>query len=137
MGSTSYFLIRSAITRAEWRTPISGLDELQKRVFYLIADETAQGKVMRMAQLRTHREFGTVPTLLARLNRMVDSGLIARVPDPNDGRSHHLTLTPKAKRAVERVSREVERSASALRGTPDARRPRAGQPARAESRMHG
>lgn len=137
MGSTSYFLIRSAITRAEWRTPISGLDELQKRVFYLIADETAQGKAVRMAQLRTHREFGTVPTLLARLNRMVDSGLIARVPDPNDGRSHHLTLTPKAKRAVERVSREVERSASALRGTPDARRPRAGQPARAESRMHG
>jgi len=137
MGDASYFLIRAAIRRAEGRTPISALDELQKRLLYLIADETAQGKAVRMSLLKEQQEWGTGPTLLARLNPMVEAGLIARVPDPEDGRSHRLTLTPKARRAVQLVSREVERAAAALSAAPAAGRPRAGQPARAENRLQG
>jgi DNA-binding HxlR family transcriptional regulator len=115
MGDASYFLLRSAISRAEWRTPISALDDLQKRLIYRIADETAQGNAVRVSDLKALGDFGTRPTLLSRLNGMIESGLIARVPNPEDGRSHYLTLTPKAKRAIERVSRDVERAAPALR----------------------
>lgn len=135
MGDASYFLIRAAIRRAEGRTPISALDELQKRLLYLIADETAQGKAVRMSLLKEQQEWGTGPTLLARLNPMVEGGLIARVPDPEDGRSHRLALTPKAKRAIQRVSREVERAAAALRTAPEGGGSRARQPWPAESRL--
>lgn len=122
MRNGSYFLLRSAILRAEWRTPMCELDEMQKRLIYLIADETAQGHAVRMSHLKEHGEFGTAPTLLSRLNGLIDGGLLARVPDPNDGRSHHLTLTPKAKRAIERVSRDVERYAGSRRAAEAGRR---------------
>ena len=136
MGVTSYFQIRAAIARAEALTPIAKLDGVQKRIIYLIADEMAQGQGVRMSQLKAHREFGTMPTILSRLNGMIESGLLARVPDPTDGRSHHLALTPKAKRAIERVSREVERFALTQPGTPGGKR-RSEQPSRrARGRLH-
>ena len=78
MGVTSYFQIRAAIARAEALTPIAKLDGVQKRLIYLIADEMAQGQGVRMSQLKAHREFGTMPTILSRLNEMIESGLLAR-----------------------------------------------------------
>ena len=116
MKSASYFLLRTAIARAEWRTPICRLDELQRQLIYLIADEASQGRAVRISTLKLRGEFGTVPTILSRLNGLIEKGLIARLPDPEDGRAHHLTLTPKAKRAILKVSRDVERAAKQLRG---------------------
>ena len=110
----AYFHLMSAISRAESQTPLSGLDRLQKRLIYLIADTTAQGEIIRMSDLKALAEFGTPPTILSRLNEMVESRLIQRVPDPNDGRSHHIILTPEARRAMARISREVERAAPRL-----------------------
>lgn len=130
MSDASYFLIRSAIDRAEWRTPISELDELQKRLLYLIADESAQGHLVRMSQLKEQRELGTLPTILGRLNGMIEAGLLERLPDPNDGRSHYLAPTQKAKRAIARISRDVEHSGlfrkTAAAGKRERRSPRAG-----------
>lgn len=106
-----YFHMISAISRAESRTSVSKLDGLQKRLLYLIADTTAQGGIIRMSDIKALAGFGTPPTILSRLNGMVEDRMIRRVPDPNDGRSHHIILTPKARRAVTRISREVERAA--------------------------
>lgn len=107
----AYFHLMSAISRAEARTPMAGLDGLQKRLLYLIADMNARGEAICMSDLKALTGFGTAPTILSRLNGMVEDSLIQRVPDPDDRRSHHIMLTPKARRAIERVSRDVERAA--------------------------
>ena len=107
----AYFELISVISRAEARTPLAGLDGMQKRLIYLIADTTARGEIIRMSDIKALTAFGTAPTILSRLNGMVESRLVQRVPDPDDGRSHRITLTPKARRAIERVSRDVERAA--------------------------
>lgn len=110
----AYFDLISVISRAEARTSVSRLDVLQKRLLYLIADTTAQGGIIRMSDIKALAGFGTPPTILSRLNGMVEDRMIQRVPDPNDGRSRHIILTPKARRAMERISREVERAAPRL-----------------------
>jgi DNA-binding MarR family transcriptional regulator len=38
-----------------------------------------------------------------RIERLTTAGLVRRVPDPNDGRSHLVALTPKGRRLSDRV----------------------------------
>lgn len=50
------------------------------------------------------------PTMAATLNRMERDGLIARTPNPKDGRSARVSLTPLGRRRAEaafRVARDV------------------------------
>jgi MarR family transcriptional regulator, transcriptional regulator for hemolysin len=49
------------------------------------------------------------PITLTRLvDRLCDSGLIERRPDPNDRRANRLYLTPAARPLLERISAQVE-----------------------------
>ena len=49
------------------------------------------------------------PITLTRLvDRLCDSGLIERRPDPNDRRAKRLHLTPAARPLLERISEQVE-----------------------------
>ena len=51
------------------------------------------------------REFGhSLSTVLFRANRTVELGYVQRVENPRDGRSFHLRLTAKGRRAWEQAS---------------------------------
>jgi DNA-binding MarR family transcriptional regulator len=70
------------------------------------------------------RRLGIAPSTLTRnLTRLEDSGLVARAADPEDGRSHRVTLT-RAGRAAARAmeAREEEFARQVLERIPAARR---------------
>jgi DNA-binding MarR family transcriptional regulator len=66
-------------------------------------------------------ELGVVPTTLsAMIDRLVQKGQIRRVPNPDDGRSYFLELTPQGRATNIRNSRRLERVLAQLRAELDA-----------------
>jgi DNA-binding MarR family transcriptional regulator len=58
-----------------------------------------------------------------RIERLTAAGLVRRVPDPNDGRSLLVALTPQGKRLIDRVAaRHYEREQALLRALGDGAR---------------
>ncbi len=54
------------------------------------------------------REFGhPLSTVLFRSSRTIELGLVRRIENPRDGRSFHLQLTPKGRRAWEKASQNL------------------------------
>ncbi|MFJ8627023.1 MarR family winged helix-turn-helix transcriptional regulator [Kitasatospora sp. NPDC093550] len=60
---------------------------------------------LRLGELAA-REGVTVPSLVRTLAPLTAGGLIARSPDPLDGRSQLLTLAPQGAEALARIRRE-------------------------------
>ena len=65
------------------------------------------------------------PTMVATLARMERDGVIARRPDPRDGRSVLFSLTPPTRKKIAAIRRAVaEVNTDALRGLPEGERRR-------------
>jgi len=65
------------------------------------------------------------PTMAATLARMERDGVVARTPDPNDGRSFLFSLTPETKRKLPAMRRIIEQvNDEALAGLPAGERAR-------------
>jgi len=68
----------------------SGLSPLQLRILGFVADHAGQS--VGVARLADELQV-TRPTVSDSVKLLVDRGLLARKPDPHDGRSHALRLT--------------------------------------------
>lgn len=68
----------------------SGLSPLQLRILGFVADHARQS--VGVARLADELQV-TRPTVSDSVKLLVDRGLLARKPDPHDGRSHTLRLT--------------------------------------------
>jgi DNA-binding MarR family transcriptional regulator len=70
------------------------------------------------------RRLGIAPSTLTRnLGRLEDSGLVARAADPEDGRSHRVTLTRAGRSAAQAMEvREEEFARQVLERIPASRR---------------
>lgn len=69
------------------------------------------GEPLRVSDLIRIAQAGTPPTVYAGVAELEREGWIARSGDPADARASRLKLSPKAKRAFTRMSREVARLA--------------------------
>ena len=58
----------------------------------------------------------TSGSMTAATNRLVAKNLVRRVPDPSDGRSFHLHLTPSGHRLIERLYAEHARNLETIAG---------------------
>ena len=54
-------------------------------------------------------EFGTAPTVYARLAELEKGGWIESVPDPQDGRAKQVSLTAQARRVFAKMSKEAQK----------------------------
>ncbi len=94
----------------EWLAPL-GLNV--GKYGYLVTLESAPGRRMRFNDLgrSMHTTNASVTTMIQTLER---DGLVRRVPNPDDARSHLAELTPQgrrlARRAVEAQHAHVERA---------------------------
>lgn len=95
-----------------------GVSSGQLPVFFALAD----GKALTQKQLTTIASIEQ-PTMAATLARMARDGLVQRRPDPADGRSLLVSLTPAARLKGELVQQAVaETNATALALLDDAQR---------------
>lgn len=60
---------------------------------------------LRLGELAA-RERVAVPSMVRTIAPLADDGLIAKTPDPLDGRSHLLALTPAGEAALTRIRQE-------------------------------
>jgi MarR family transcriptional regulator for hemolysin len=89
-----------------------GVSSGQLPVFFALADGGAMTQTT-LAQTAAIEQ----PTMAATLSRMERDGLIRRRPDPNDGRSALIALTPAALKKVKTVEEAVQfGNAKALAG---------------------
>ena len=90
----------------------------QMPVFFALADGAAMAQKALAAQAAIEQ-----PTMAATLSRMERDGLIERRPDPRDGRSQLVALTPEAMKKAARV-REAAMAvnAAAMAGLEEAER---------------
>ena len=62
-----------------------------------------------MRQSELGRRLGITPSTLTRnLTRLLDAGLVERVPDPEDARASHVRLLPAGNRVVTEVHRQEQ-----------------------------
>jgi DNA-binding MarR family transcriptional regulator len=85
----------------------------------------ARAGAMRLGDLG--RRLGIAPSTLTRnLARIEEAGLVARVPDPEDGRAFRVALTAAGRKVAERLERQEEAFAEeVLSRLPPERRERA------------
>ena len=85
---------------------------------------------------RLAAETGMPPTTIRDyIRRLVERGDVRKVPNPEDGRSYHLVLTPKGRRLVERGRPAVAAAFARLR--PELERPAADHLAAVEELRRG
>ena len=96
-------------TRADQMARLQGMTRAQWAV--LLRLERMEG----LMQSDLAYELDIQPITLTRLvDRLCDSGLIERRPDPHDRRAKLLFLTPKARPLLEQVSAHVEELAETV-----------------------
>ena len=107
-NSVKYIELKEAIATAEQRHGIHELDFLSREILQKIAAANLKKQSVRVSSISEGNGFGTMPTLLARLTKLVDGGWIERVDDPEDARAVLLEITPKTKSIFRKISNALE-----------------------------
>ena len=103
-NSVRYIELKEAIATAEQRHGIHELDFLSREILHKIAAANLKKQSVRVSSISEGNGFGTMPTLHARLTKLVDGGWIEKVDDPEDARAVLLEITPKTKSIFRKIS---------------------------------
>jgi len=106
----NYVELKSAMKKAEERCGLRELDFPTRELLHTIAHENSEYDTVRFSDLKELNSNGSGPTLLTRLNRLVDGGWIVRRQDKQDKRVVLLKISPKARSAFQKISKALERS---------------------------
>lgn len=99
---------KAAIGAAEEKHGLDGLDLSSREVLNLIAHANLHKQKIRVSDIKSSERFGTLPTILSKLNRLVQDGWIERYDDETDKRVVLLRVTPKARAVFKRISNALE-----------------------------
>lgn len=103
------FKIRALMRAIESSTALDELNLSAREILKLIAEREGAGMSTRSSDVIGLNEFGTAPTVYARLAELEEAGWLSTVQDPEDGRAKLLRLTPRAEKAFTQMSRELGR----------------------------
>ena len=107
-NSVKYIELKEAIAAAERENGIHELDFLSREILQKIAAANLKKQSVRVSSISEGNGFGTMPTLHARLTKLVDGGWIEKVDDPADARAVLLEITPKTKSIFRKISNALE-----------------------------
>lgn len=102
--------MKTAIAAAERKYGISGLDFEAREILYAIASAYLSKTKIKTTDLRDMDVFGTLPTVLNRLNKLVEGQWIVKKQDPDDGRTLLLEITPKTRVVFKKISKALEKA---------------------------
>ena len=104
-----YVEMKTAIAAAEREYGISSLDFVAREILQTIASANLLKMKIRLTDVKDMDVFGTLPTVLNRLNKLVEGGWIVKKQDPDDGRTLLLEITPKTRAVFNKISKALEK----------------------------
>ncbi len=105
-----YITLKTAIQEAERNHGIQDLDHVSREILHEITIAHHKGQHLRISDIARKLQYGTPPTIYARIKELVDGGWVERLENENDKRSMLLTITPKAKTVFRKISKALERA---------------------------
>ena len=93
--------VRIACQHVSRRVRYDNCHEIPPHHFSVLA-KLAMGAATTAGELARIEEV-SAPSMTRTVNGLVDAGLVARTPDPADGRRHLLALTPDGEEMVRRT----------------------------------
>lgn len=98
-----YIALKAALSDAERKHGLLDLDQLTHELLRTIAQADLDKVAIRMSDLKAKYDC-TFPTLIARVQRLVNEGWIERQDNAEDRRSAFLKPTAKARTAFREIS---------------------------------
>lgn len=102
-----YIQFKEAIATAEKVHGLYEVDPSTREILQAIASANVSDKEIRVSDIKNQEVFGTLPTVLTRLQKLVEAGWIERKEDTEDGRVVLLQITPKAKSIFKKISKAL------------------------------
>lgn len=96
-----------AIAAAEQDVGLDALDYADRAMLYHIALSEEAGKRLRVTDFDSHA-FGTLPTVLARVSRLIEAGWVEKEVNPNDARSRVVSTSSYARKCFQKASRSLK-----------------------------
>ena len=97
-----YLKLTRAIENAESDHGISKFDPISKEILKRVATADEMTRKLMMKDLS---DLGSFPTVQTHLNKLIDLGWIERRNDENDKRAVLLVVAPRARQALQAVSK--------------------------------
>jgi len=101
------FRIRLSTREIERRSGLQGIDLTSQAILYFIGECAADQRQLNVSDIVHGPDFGTAPTVYARLAGLEKAGWIETRPHPEDGRAKLVELSPHAVRTFRKMSSEV------------------------------
>ena len=112
MGESTHLLQRIQRLLDSIGSPEERLDETSRRILLQLADARAEGRKLRVTDVISVSEYGTAPTVLSRLKKLTEMGLISSEASSTDGRARELSITPKTLKKLNYIAAQIRGFAS-------------------------
>ena len=83
------------------------LDETSRRILLQLAEAKAAGRKLRVTDVVSVTDYGTAPTVLFRLKKLAEMGLIRSEASKSDRRARELSVTPRAQRKIKSIAAQI------------------------------
>ena len=103
----AFLRVLRAIAESEREAGLDKLDQADRSMLYHIAMNEGSGDPLKVTDLEKGGAFGTLPTVLSRVARLVEQGWIDKEVNPDDARSRIVTSTSQARRFFQGASKAV------------------------------
>jgi len=105
--SMKYIQLKEAIAKAERAHGVHELDPSTREILQTIAAANLAETKIRVSDIKNENVYGTLPTVLSRLQKLVNAGFIERREDADDRRVVLLQITSKAKTVFKKISKAL------------------------------
>lgn len=76
-------------------------------MLYHIALNEGEGRSLKMTDLEKSGTFGTLPTVLARVGKLIEQGWVDKDVNPEDSRSRIVSTSSRARKFFQKASKAV------------------------------
>lgn len=108
-GNEELALVRvlEALADSEAMAGVDSLDHVDRAMLYFIFRKEGDGKGVKVTDLLAADVFGTMPTVLVHVARLMEQGWVEKSVSRRDGRLRVLSSSPKARRFVKKASKVI------------------------------
>ena len=103
----AFLRVLHAISEAEAQAGVDMLDHADRAMLYHIALNEGAGGSIKMTDLAKGGAFGTLPTVLSRVARLVEQGWVDKDVNPEDGRSRVVSTSSRSRKFFQKASKAV------------------------------
>lgn len=103
----AFMQVLRAIADSETKAGVDSLDHVDRAMLYFIVRKEGDGAAVKVTDLVGEDAFGTMPTVLVHVARLMEQGWVEKSISSSDGRMRILSSSPKARRFVKKASKAI------------------------------